>query len=158
MDDKGKFANTMVAMGELYDKELSPVLVNMYWTSLREFSDDDVSHAFHVAMMTLKWFPKPSELREIITGNGSEQAHCAWADVIKAIERGAGHRLIDSKKLAPEIETLVTELGGWRRLAGMFYRDLDFLKKDFIELYQAKVSRGAIAALPNNVRSIRHET
>ncbi len=157
MDDKGKFTQTMVAMGELYDKELSPVLVNLYWTALKEFSDDDVSHAFEVAMMTLKWFPKPSELREIITGNASEQAHCAWADVIKGLERGAGHRLIESNKLAPEIETLVSELGGWRLLAGMTYRDLEFLKKDFVELYQAKASRGAIAALPNNVRSIRHE-
>jgi hypothetical protein len=158
MEDKRKFTQTMVAMGELHDKELSPVLVNMYWTALKEFADDDVSKAFDVAMMNLKWFPKPSELREIITGNSSEQAHSAWSGVIKAIECGAGHRLIESAKLAPEIEALVIEMGGWRRLAGMSYRDLDFLKKDFVELYRAKSSRGAITALQNNVRSIRHAT
>ena len=159
MDDKGKFTETMVAMGELYDKELSPVLVNLYWTALKEFADDDVIRAFEVAMMNLKWFPKPSELREIITGNSSELAHQAWADVIKAIESGAGHRTVQYKHdLAPQVDAMVIELGGWRRLAGMTYRDLDFLKKDFVDLYRAKSSRGAVTALPNNVRRISNET
>lgn len=150
MNDQSKFKTILISMAELYGKEVSGSVGQIYWTSLKEFSDEEVTQAFQQAVNTLKFFPKPAEIREIIQGSSVEQAHEAWGRVMHDLERGRF-------TLTDNIEEIVTNLGGRRKLALMPYRDLEFLKKDFVELFEAKADRGLIPALPNNVRKISND-
>lgn len=61
-----KFKEYMTLMSEIFNKELSNITRDVYWTVLKQFTDDECIKAFKVAIATLKWFPKPSELIDII--------------------------------------------------------------------------------------------
>lgn len=140
MKNQESFKQNLVGMGEVYGKEITPSLAQIYWTTLKEFSDEQVSKAFEQALATLKFFPKPAELRELITGTGEEQAHEAWGQILRCLERGESPPV--------ELHEITRQLGGWGTLRMKTYRELDFVKRDFVDLFSMKVERGAISYKP----------
>jgi hypothetical protein len=143
MKNQEAFKQNLAGLAEVFGREITPSLGQIYWTTLKEFSDEQVSNAITQAVATLKFFPKPAELREIITGTSDEAAHEAWGEALRCLERG---------KAPPEyLHEITRQLGGWGNLKRKTYRDLDFIKRDFIELYATKTERGVIEHKPAKV-------
>ena len=147
MKNENKFKESLLAMGEVFDKEITPSLGQIYWTSLKEFSDEDVFSAFDQAMVSSKFFPKPAEIREIICGSGEEQAHAAWGVILQCLEKG--------NPPPDHLHPITRQLGGWGTLKQKTYRELDFIKKDFVEIFSLQSNRGAVEHQPADVLRIR---
>ena len=163
MNNQDQFKSLLIGVGEVFGKEVTQTLAQIYWTALKEFTDDEVSEAFNQAVASLKFFPKPCELREFIQGNAEELAYQAWDQVMADIRRGVGHPTpkfvrknedgslkVEHEKpsVSERVEGLVNHLGGWSNLGMMSYKDLDFKRKEFVQLFGMKAERGAIEYKP----------
>ena len=62
MQNKKLFLEYMAGLGELHNKELSSVLIDMYWKSLEPFSDEQCKVVFDKAVVKYRFFPKPADL------------------------------------------------------------------------------------------------
>ena len=68
MKDKKLFQEYMTAVSELFDREISKTSIQIYWQTLSQYTDEQCKVAFDMAIRTLKFFPKPAELIELIPG------------------------------------------------------------------------------------------
>ena len=57
MKNEDQFKSNLVAVGEVFSKEVSPALAKIYWRSLSQFTDNQVQAAFDRAVTNLKFFP-----------------------------------------------------------------------------------------------------
>ena len=72
MKNRKAFSEFMTAISEMHDKTPSNLLIEIYWKSLQPFTDDQCNQAFSQAVSTCKFFPKPVELIEFITGSPNQ--------------------------------------------------------------------------------------
>lgn len=75
--DKVKFLELFTGMCEMFDKKYSEVLVSMYFKSLKKFDIETVEMAISKAVDGCKFFPKPVELIELMTGGQKEIEYSA---------------------------------------------------------------------------------
>lgn len=64
--DKNQFTRLMAVLGEVFSKEISPELAEIYYHTLEPYSIAEVTGSVGNAVRTLKFFPKPVELIEPI--------------------------------------------------------------------------------------------
>lgn len=89
MQDKFKFTNLMVGIGEFYDKEIPQPQVDFYWQMLKKFELKDVRQAFSAHIHCPddgQYFPKLSELLGFITLDDDIEAEQAW-DIVEGVFR-----------------------------------------------------------------------
>ena len=122
-------------MAETFEKTLSPLLLTVYQRALAQFSDDEIEKAMMTALVTLKWFPKPIELIELINGKGEDQALMAWDTVLTAMQRyGPGDSLLfEDGRIGKCIELM----GGWIQFNLMTLEEEKWRRAEFLRLYQA---------------------
>ncbi len=58
MKDSGKFQNFMIAIGELFDRQISTLLQDVYWKAIEPFSDEQCEKAFNSLVLSARFFPK----------------------------------------------------------------------------------------------------
>jgi len=85
-----EFYKALVSLAELFDKSLTANVQELYFAALADLSLDDAREACKRASQQCKFFPKPVELRELVSGTGSEQADQAWEWLLGALRDGAG--------------------------------------------------------------------
>lgn len=71
--DRNLFGSYLVSVGEVYSKEISPMLIEIYWRIMRSFPLGAVKSAFnkHVTEPgSGVFFPKPADLVKIINATG----------------------------------------------------------------------------------------
>ena len=64
MKDKEKFKGFMMIVGELFDKNPSQQLLDVYWQILEPFTDEQCEAAFKKVITTVKFFPKPADFMD----------------------------------------------------------------------------------------------
>ncbi len=64
--DRQAFAVELLGLAEMYRRELSRLLVKLYWEGLREYSYDDVLAAIREWIWRQRFFPVVAELRECV--------------------------------------------------------------------------------------------
>lgn len=84
------FTKSLTTLAELYDKKLTANVIELYFGALSDLSLEDVTEACKRAALSLKFFPKPVELRELVAGTAQDQADAAWGLLFGALEKGAG--------------------------------------------------------------------
>ena len=132
MKNQIKFKECMSLMSEVFNKEISQVLTDVYWEVLKDYSDADCEQAFKMAITNLKFFPKPVELISFIKEKAVDpriSALGAWHKVMSALEAGA------QPKNDPCITRTISVLGGWAHLGSLSYTELGWIEKRFIEHY-----------------------
>jgi hypothetical protein len=82
----------MAVLVEVFDKELTPQRVEIYFRALAAYPIDRIVDAVEEAVRTLKFFPKPAELIELIEGSPEDQAEHAWLQFWAALTRGGTYR------------------------------------------------------------------
>ena len=140
MKDEIAFKNFMTLLGELFDKSLSDALKDMYWVILQPFTDDQCKKAFELALTTCKFFPKPSEILEMINGNQGEQATFAWLRVDQAVKRVGPYESVDFTD-DRAINSTIEGMGGWVQLCKTTQNEWKWKKLEFEKLYSIMVQR-----------------
>jgi hypothetical protein len=115
----------MNKLGVIYNREITKSLLVAYEEFLSELNDTEFTEAVSKWILSGKWFPKPSEILDMIQSQ-PEAASEAWSEVMK--------QLRDSQNavLTPAQERAVNLIGGIDALSRSSYRELEFKKKDFV--------------------------
>lgn len=85
-----QFYKSLKSLAELYDRTLTANVLELYFGALSDLTLEDATEACKQAALTLKFFPKPVELRELVAGTMQDQADKAWALLMAALDQGAG--------------------------------------------------------------------
>lgn len=86
-DDRPAFAEAMHLLGEMYNEHISELRAEGYFDALRDLSLVDVNLAVRLSLRSCRFFPKPVELRELLTGTPDANADAAWGELIREVRR-----------------------------------------------------------------------
>jgi hypothetical protein len=133
MDDKRFIAN-FTGMAEAFGAEITPLKIRIYTMVLQKFTDDRIEQAIMQACATLKFFPKPAEIIELIEGKPSEQALIAWEQLLQTIQKHGSYQSIifEDGRIAQTVELM----GGWLQVCAMTIDETHWRMKDFVKIYQ----------------------
>ena len=113
--DAGTFAEAMHVLGQVFNEPITTIRTEGYFDALRDFTISQVNAAVRVAMRTCRFFPKPVELRELMTGSAAERADVAWGELLRELRR-VGYLGTPTFTDASLLPTIHTVFGGWARL------------------------------------------
>ena len=137
--DKNRFASAFQSMCEILDKKSTTIMISGYFTALENFSIEQTEKAISKAIGSCKFFPKPVELIEIITGGQKQLANNAEIEVDKIL---CHFRQYGSSK-HPEINDPITKhlmTGRWPWASWsceVLSYEFVWFKKEFITAYNA---------------------
>jgi len=134
--DKKQFQEVMTVLAEIYNKELSAAIIDVYWQLMKkEMTIEEFKKKAEIIMKTKQYFPTPSEFLEIV--DEDTQAMRAWRKVDFAYRYYGYYHSIQFDD--PVIHSAIEMLGGWDYI---YTRDdYDWLMKDFIKCYKAVRTR-----------------
>lgn len=148
--EKARFKKIMMMTGELYDKNITETLLDLYFSVLKDFSVDHVAEAFTAHIRSTDaagtFFPKPADIIRLINGTKKEEdektdqnAEIAWSDVIGKVASLGSYRNFESDDKVSV--AVIVALGGWMRVCSSNYDQLPWLKKEFISAYKSFSSK-----------------
>jgi len=114
--------------------------------ALSDMSLEDIKAAAVRSMRDGDFFPRPAELRRMAGGESAgEKSAEAWAKVLILARNSRAAQHPD-----PIAEDVVRRLGGWIRLGQLDADKIDWVRKDFVDLYETALNHapaliGAVA-------------
>ncbi len=134
-----RFAKNITGLGALFDKDVPQSLMDLYWETLSDLTDDQFEKACQTAARKLKFFPRPAELLEMIQDDQEALALTVWEKLNRAIREYGQYRSIEFDD--PAISATVESLGGW--VAACLWRtdDLPHRRREFLATYQVMSQR-----------------
>lgn len=101
----------LALLSQTFNESISEMRAEAYWIALDDCELSEIQHAALHAMRTLKFFPKPAELRELVDGSREDDAERAWQEYKTQARRVGGY---GSPQLdAALAETIVLVFGSW---------------------------------------------
>lgn len=156
--DKATFRDMMMAAGEVYGREITKPLLQMYFAALAPASMEQVQAAMMAHMQNPdsgQFFPKPADLIKQMTGTTKQQdaaiedrAAVAWACIERDIRRIGSYgtlKLDDKQALAT-----VKAMGGWQSICQTEISKMEWKRKEFILMYET-FERMPLEALPSSL-------
>lgn len=156
--DKSAFRDMMMAAGEVYGREITKPLLQMYFAALAQAGIDQVQAAMMAHMQNPdsgQFFPKPADLIKQMTGTTKQQdaaiedkAAIAWACIERDIRRIGSYgtlNLDDKQALAT-----VKAMGGWQSICQTETSKMEWKRKEFIRMYET-FERMPLDALPSSL-------
>lgn len=142
MPKKKQFVERMAVMGEIFDKELTQALMNIYWEVVKNYDDQEVNAMFEHLLATCRFFPKPADMINALCGSVEDRAQDAWIMVDNAIRQIGTYRSIifEDPIIAKTIETM----GGWEAFGEILEKDWHWHQKEFVKIYKAMNRRKEI--------------
>lgn len=138
--DKGHFQSIMIGAGELYSKEITKPLLQIYFQALQSYTIEQVSSAFTAHMVDTKhgsFMPKPADLVRLIDKdkpNPEDKARISWL----AVRNSFSGYYPNGFKLEDAIAAAALQSIGGRNTVGMCDNSkIGFLEKQFIDAYKA---------------------
>jgi hypothetical protein len=147
--DKRAFGVMMLGLSEVYGKEFSPALLEIYWKTLEQYEIDDVERAtmLHLGNPDAgAFFPRPADLVRHIQGNTKSRALQAWSKVEKAMRSVGSYASVAFDD--PLIHAALSEMGGWVHLCNTDTDELPFRAAEFEKRYIAHLHAGGVAEYP----------
>jgi hypothetical protein len=139
MKDENRFLELMTVLGEIHDRKITRLLLDVYWRVLEPFPNDACIRAFHELIRSAKFFPKPAEFLEHLEARREDRAAVAWLDVVATLKRFGNYqsvRFADSV-----IHSAIEAMGGWVRFGLMEEKERTWKQKEFERLYQVIAAR-----------------
>ncbi len=134
MKNEKLFKQNMGALGEIHGKEISNLLMALYWKVLEPFPDAECDRAFKDMIFNSKFFPKPADFLESLRGKKEDQAALAWVRVEKAIRRIGPYQSIRFAD-DPAIMSAIQCMGGWPEFGNISEKELPWKAREFQKLY-----------------------
>lgn len=134
--EKTEFQAILTGLAEIFDNELSPMKISLYYGALQDLDLSQIKAAASHIANTATFFPKPVDFRNAINGNQDEVAIAAWEKVLKAKSKAGQYQSV--KFDDPVIHTVIKLMGGWGavcRLEG--HDDEKWQRIDFEKTYKA---------------------
>jgi hypothetical protein len=114
MDKKtyAEILSIVVGLAEFFKEDLSDKRQELYVSALEDFSPEQINFAAKQAVKTLKFFPRPVELIELIQGSQADRAEQAWQIAWEAYKRAGYYEsvLFEDGAIARTIQIVY---GGW---------------------------------------------
>ncbi len=111
-DDARKFSECITTLEKYFEKTLDERVKLLYLEGLSDLEIGEIDRATRRAVATLKFFPKISELRELVEGTKEDRAAIAWETAQQAHRRAGAWTSILFTDAATG-EALKTCFGGW---------------------------------------------
>lgn len=156
--DKSAFRDMMMAAGEVYGREITKPLLQMYFAALAQVGIEKVQAAMMAHMQNPdsgQFFPKPADIIKQMTGTTKQQdaaiedkAAIAWACIERDIRRIGSYgtlKLEDKQALAT-----VKAMGGWQSICQTETSKMEWKRKEFIRMYET-FERMPLEALPSSL-------
>lgn len=134
-----------VALGEFYRIDVKRHHAEMYAKAVEDLSPDQISRAMEQVQRTSKFFPMPSEIRELALGSPKDEALEAASRIIEAVSRYGWTNPERARSFIGELGWLVVERdGGWTRVCEtLTNQNQATVKAQYRELAAALMRRGA---------------
>lgn len=147
--DRPRFATLLVALAEVFDKPLSDAVLGVYFDALKDLPIEVVQNAVAVSIGSLKFMPKPAEIREC-AGAGApalaDRALLAWTAAWEAVHRVGAWRSVQFDD--PVMIATIDGMGGWTAFCRPQVAE-QWHRKEFLDLYRAlDAQRGALPVMP----------
>lgn len=159
MLDRKKFSEIMAGLAEMYGKDISEFMLEVYYKSLQDYTFEQVNDAVFKCIKTHKYntIPQPAEILEYLEGTPHDKSMTAWMQVKEAIKKGGYYASVVFKD--PIIAHAVNELGGWMWLCSTDESELPFIEKRFMEYYKTLSKKGELknVKLVGNIEAINNE-
>lgn len=137
--DVSRFASSLTAVAALYGQELIPQVVEIYFRTLEKFTIDEVEQGISKACSSCKFFPKPVELIDCITGGTGNLADKAMVEACRVLEAiksiGSYSTVCFDDPVTQAV--IVQQFGGWAKFADLLVDSEKWFIKDFTSGYQA---------------------
>lgn len=142
-DDLEAFSKELLTIGEaFYEKwdkrQIAPEAVMIFFEALREHSLQDVLRALRLHVKTpirCKFWPKPGDIEELISGSRAIASLEAWTKVEAAIRRHGRYRSVVFDDAL--VHVVVDDMGGWSRLCEVpTEKDMEFQRQEFCRRYE----------------------
>jgi len=138
MKDAVRFKAKMAALGELYGKECTKTLADMYWAALKDFSDEEVHRAIESGILVWTCFgrlPTPAEIVGQITRDGADHALSAWEQLQEGVHRAGTYQSVHFED--GKIARVIQLMGGWETVCQWPMDEIQFRRKEFMDSYKA---------------------
>ena len=153
--EKAAFRDMMMAAGEVYGREITKPLLQVYFAALSQCGIEQVQGAMMAHMQNPdsgQFFPKPADFIRQMSGTSKQQeaaiedkASMAWACIERDIRRIGSYgtlKMDDKQALAA-----VKAIGGWQSLCQTETSKMEWKRKEFIRMYET-FERTPLDALP----------
>lgn len=135
--DITRFTRAISVLFETLGYPMTPARLEGFRLALDDMDVADIERACFVGMRSLKFQPKPADLRELagVTDISiDDRAQIAWRSVREQIQRTSGMSALDFDD--PIIHATIRDLGGWERVSGLSSDELTrFTSRDFATAY-----------------------
>jgi hypothetical protein len=138
--DKKKFSNAFGTLCEIFNKQVSQVFIRVYFQALAPYSIEQVGSIISQAIVSCRFFPKPVELIEFITGSPEDLSDRAEVEASKVLQAIKYHGVYSSIQFDDTVTSAVIQqgFGGWIKLCEDLYSvNEKWFIRDFIRIYQA---------------------
>lgn len=110
--DSIRIVSAVNALAEFFKESLSELRLEFYVSAIEEFSPEQVEAAAREAVKTLRFFPKPVELIDLIQGSVGDRAEQAWQIAWEAYRRAGYYEsvLFEDGAIGRTIQIV---FGGW---------------------------------------------
>ncbi len=113
-DERDQLTRQIEVMAEYYDKPKSEAQILLYVQALDDLPCEAVLGAMRALVRTSTFFPKVSEIRQLVEGDKKEAAEYAWMEMLREVRR-VGY--VGAPDLpAPTMETIRGLWGSWAHL------------------------------------------
>jgi len=136
-DQRKRFLQGLAGLCQLHNRKVTKQMAKMYFFALGHFDIEDVLRAMVAAVSMNKFFPKPSEIIEIMQGSPEDVAEVEASKVWKAITHVGGNQ---SVVFDNPVTSAVVEygFGGWVKLCSEMRMDEEkWFRKGFVKTYTA---------------------
>lgn len=155
--DQERFKIILAGVCEIYSKDITPQLTQMYWQALKPITIDQFDSAAQKHMLDPKcgqFFPKPADIMRNIEGEqqtAEDRAMLAWMAVERAISRVGAYGTLNIED--KQALMAVKHMGTWQDLCHTDRDKMGFKRQEFMKNYQA-LENTAIEHLPQSLHGI----
>ena len=137
--EKNRFASAFQTLCEIFDKKNTKIMLAGYFTALESFTIEQTEKAISTAISSCKFFPKPVELIELVTGGQKQIASNAQIEVDRILchfkQYGSGKHPEFTDPISKHLMTNRWPYYEWSR--SVLTSELTWWQKEFIEAYNA---------------------
>lgn len=141
MLNNDKFIQTFTGLCEVFNKEPSEYLIEIYYEIFKDFDIRQFNNAVMMCIKSNKYnvLPKPAEILEFLEGSKDDKALLAWIQAKEGVQKCGYYRTPEFKD--PIISHCIEELGGWMAFCSIEIEELKFVEKRFMDFYRLYYKR-----------------
>lgn len=135
------FSQMMAMMCEVYQREQTKALMDIYYLVLQDMSDEDFKSSIVEILKTRKFatLPKPAEILEYARPNSEALALIAIDNIEGAIAKGGAYVSVTFEDRV--INSIIDHLGGWVAVCKMDVDEWKWVKKEIAKMYEVYSKR-----------------